>query len=302
MGKTKLDYAMKRHMQRLVLIEKRPFSYFDFLDFEVDGKRYSMVHGTFRNKISTFMKVGLVQLEYHSVQAFYSLKGTHFTKPKLEMTDNHTMVPNLSSVSSVSFIDTLPRDKQALHDIRFRFRVDNIWNTITTYHPELEPNVKSKDISLEPLETHNLTIKTTIHHTDTVSVIVGCSLNPVAADINGLVRLSNALTRVEERLLRYIECAPRPLSLSSSLIPDHESWIVTMWHFGFDSSNGYTGEKYEITWEDGQNALMRIYTKDLNGETRIRKERQEYPNKRFDEAMDEKLSTVIKMRAVHKDA
>ena len=45
-----------------------------------------------------------------------------------------------------------------------------------------------------------------------------------------------------------------------------------------------------------------IYTKDLNGVTRIRKERQEYPNKRFDEAIDEKLPTVIKMRAVSKDA
>jgi hypothetical protein len=30
-------------------------------------------------------------------------------------------------------------------------------------------------------------------------------------------------------------------------------------------------------------------------------ERQEYPNKRFDEAMDEKLPTVIKMRAVPND-
>ena len=98
---------------------------------------------------------------------------------------------------------------------------------------------------LEPLETHSLTIKTTIHHTDTVSVTVACSLNPVSVDINGLVHLSNALTRVEERLLRYIECAPQPVSLSSS-IPDHDSWIVTMWHFGYDSCE-YTGEKFEIT-------------------------------------------------------
>ena len=36
--------------------------------------------------------------------------------------------------------------------------------------------------------------------------------------------------------------------------------------------------------------------------TRIRRERQEYPIKRFDKAIDEKLPTVIKMRAVHKDA
>jgi hypothetical protein len=143
-------------------------------------------------------------------------------------------ITSLSSMSSVSFIDNLPANKQALHDIRFRFKVDNAWNTITTTHPELEPNAKSKDISLEPIVTHDLIIKTIIHHTDTVSVIVGCSLNPVAVDLNGLVRLSNALTCVEERLLRYIECAPRTLSLSLS-IPDHDSRTVTMWHFGSNS-------------------------------------------------------------------
>ena len=63
-----------------------------------------------------------------------------------------------------------------------------------------------------------------------------------------------------------------------------------MWHFGYDSHNEYTGEEFEVAWEDGQNALFRIYTKDLKTEgTRIRRERQEYPNKRFDEAIDEKL-------------
>jgi hypothetical protein len=91
----------------------------------------------------------------------------------------------VSSLSSVSFIQSLPVDKHALHDIRFRFRVDNIWTVISTNHPEFKPNDFSKDISLEPLETHDLTIKTTIHHTDTVSVIVACSLNPVAADLKG---------------------------------------------------------------------------------------------------------------------
>ena len=176
------------------------------------------------------------------------------------------------------------------------YKVDNIRTTITTNHPELAPNAKSKDISLDPLETHGLTIKTTIHHTDTVSVIVPCFLNPVAVDLKGLVRLSNALTRVEERLLRYIECAP--LSLSSLSIPDHDSWTVTMWHFGTDSPNEYTGKKFEVAWEDGENALFQIYTKDLNGVTKIRRERQEYPNKRFDEAMDEKLTNTIEMRAV----
>ena len=47
-----------------------------------------------------------------------------------------------------------------------------------------------------------------------------------------------------QQLLRYIECAPPSLSLSS--IPDHGSWIVTMWHFGYDSSNEYTNDDFEV--------------------------------------------------------
>lgn len=204
MAKAKIDYAMKMHIQRLVRVETKPFCYRDFLNFEVNGKKYTMTHGTVRNKISQLIKNGYAQLEYYSGPAFYSLKGVNFTKPKQKMTDNHTVVPQLSSVSSVSFIDSLPADKHALHDIRFRFRVDNIWTVISTTHPELGPNEVSKDISLEAIVTHDLTIKTTIHHTDTVSVMVACSQTPVAVDLKGLVRLSNALTRVEERLLRYI--------------------------------------------------------------------------------------------------
>jgi hypothetical protein len=72
--------------------------------------------------------------------------------------------------------------------------------------------------------------------------------------------------------------------------------LVTMWHFRTDSLNEYTGERFEMTWEDGENVLLRIYTKDMNNgnenETRIRKERQEYPRKRLDAAINEKLQAL----------
>jgi hypothetical protein len=106
------------HIQRLVPVEKRPFCYRDFLDFEVDGKTYSMTHGTFRNKISKLVMTGYAQLEYYSGPAFYSLKGVNFAKPKHGMTDNHAVVSLVSSMLSVSFINRLPTDKHALHDIR----------------------------------------------------------------------------------------------------------------------------------------------------------------------------------------
>jgi hypothetical protein len=131
----------------------------------------------------------------------------------------------------------------------------------------------------------DLDIKVTVHHTDTVSVIVACSPRPVAVDTNDLRRLSDALTRVEERLFAFIEDWPPSLS-SLNPVPNHNSWIVTMWHFGIDSISRYVGEPFEMTWEDGECALLRIYTKVGKG---VRKERQEYPGVRLDAAIQEKL-------------
>jgi hypothetical protein len=289
MPKAKLDYPMKMHMQKLVRIVQRPFCYRDFLDFEVDGEKYSMTHGTFRNKISQYVRNGYAQLEYYSGPAFYSLKGFNFANPGRKVTDNHTVVPQLSSVS---FIDNLPSERHSVHDIHLRFKTEGIWSTIRRTHPELIPNEVSKDISLSPSQTYDMEAKTVVHHSDTVSVIVSCSMKPVVVDHEGLIRLSNILTSVEERLLALVAGCPHAISpLPQILIPNHSSWIVTMWHFGTDSLSEYAGEKFEMTWEIGEHALLRIYTKDMKDGIRIRRERQEYPGVRLDAAIHEKLRT-----------
>jgi hypothetical protein len=44
--------------------------------------------------------------------------------------------------------------------------------------------------------------------------------------------------------------------------------------------------------------MFRIYTKDLNGVTKIRRERQEYPIKRFDEEIKEKMYTLVDLISI----
>jgi hypothetical protein len=281
---------MKMHINNLVLVENTSFCFRDFLDFDVDGEHYSMAHGTFRNKISKLVRNGIVELQFYSGPAFYSLPGHNFTKRKI-MTGDHAVVTSMSSMSSLSsnFIDNLPADQNAVHDIRFRFKVEGIWSILSAQYPEFPKNETSKDIFLDSLNNNELKITTTVHHTDTVTVAVGCSMNPVIVDCKGIIRLSNALTRVEERLLRLVEVGG-PLSLSSKcIIPDHNTWTVTMWHFGTDSSREYAGKEFEMTWEDGENTMIRIYTKPMNGKTIIRKERQEYPNVAFEQVIEEKF-------------
>jgi hypothetical protein len=63
-----------------------------------------------------------------------------------------------------------------------------------------------------------------------------------------------------------------------------------MWHFGTDSLNGYSGDMFEIPWNEGLE-LFRIYSKQYkNKKVKIRKERQEYPKKPLGEAFMEKLT------------
>jgi hypothetical protein len=121
----------------------------------------------------------------------------------------------------------------------------------------------------------------TVHRTDTVTVIAACSDNPVVVDTCGLIRLSTALTRVEERLSRIVdECGNLlPDGYESIPIPTNDRRLVTMWHFGHDSSLEYAGPRFCTTWKDGQSALARAYSKVTRSRIVLRNELQQYPQK-----------------------
>lgn len=154
----------------------------------------------------------------------------------------------------------------------------------------------------------DLLVKATIHRTDTVSITIGCSLNPVTLDINGIIRLTNALSIVEERIARLVEGSQNVsdfdvidanIGIDSSspgrcsyygIIPPFSEWIV-MWHFGADALTEYSGEKFSVTWETAENVLVRAYSKSMNdNRSRIRLERQEYPRTTLVDAIEQKIN------------
>ena len=292
---TILDDAMRKRIEYIVCTEKRPFSFIDFLTFEVDQQHYNMSHGTFRNKISAMLKKGVIEVAYHSKPTFYTLKGINFAKT---MTLDHTGVASPSEIASpyiaswkhmrqsnpiYRLIQNLPFNKTAVHDIRLRFKAGHIWSVISSNNTS-QVNPVSKDIPLMEQEINDLDIQVTVHHTDTVSVVIGCSSSPVILDIAGVIRLSNALAIIRERLSKLVK--------DGLEIPNHLEWTVTMWHFGADSTD-YKGEMFHVSWEVTQNALIAVYSKQWkDGKCRIRKERQECANKSLAEAFDEKLNLV----------
>ena len=135
---TKLEEAMLKHMTHIVNVERRPFSHLDFTSDAAKGQTYYMKRGTFRNKISKFIMLGLAELEYNSGPAFYTLKGVHFGKKRRMtqlMTRYHTGVISVTDVTKTSLyksIQQLPPERRALHDIHLKFQVPDIWKIISS--------------------------------------------------------------------------------------------------------------------------------------------------------------------------
>ena len=322
---------MLEHMAYIVLVERRPFSFKDFFRFEVNGKEYNMKHGTFRNKISKLNKNGVVDLVYNSQIAFYTLKGHTFGKSAI--TPDHTGdTTNYSSSSNTinhnhksgngylyDLIMDLSLDHHSMHDIRLIFKAKGIWLVLYNHwnnnyysSQELSMNKYNKDINFSTWKFNDVLIRVTVHKTDTVSIIVACSLRPIPIDYDGISKFTEMLTRTEERITNMIKNIQEKddendknndssnsenTTVSTINIPHYNTWIVTMWHFGADSRLQCTGEKFSITFQEGRDALLRVYTKQRERkDTRIRIERQEYPRKSIIDAINEKLDKNSTLR------
>src|SRR5881397_843858 len=122
---SELDNAMQEHMAFIVFSEGRAFSFKDFLQFTIDGKIYKIAPGTFRNKVLALKKTGVIELDYNSGIAFYTLKGHKFGKA---VTPTHTVVYN---DPVYNMLESLPLDKHSIHDIRLRFSVPGIWTLLS---------------------------------------------------------------------------------------------------------------------------------------------------------------------------
>src|SRR4051794_16169019 len=180
----------------------------------------------------------------------------------------------------------IPMDKPAIHDIRLSFSFNHLWSILATSSPS-SPLIKNidthsnKDITLYDIDLGDHVVKTTVHNTNTVSVIVACTVNPIPIDMFGLVKLSSSLARVEDRLQLLvneyneasIQSGRQLLSLKlNSKIPNHMSWTVKMWHFGQDALTSYSDQKFDMSWEDSLNVFHHIYSKEYgNKKMKVRK-------------------------------
>ena len=274
-----LDNAMIQRMIHKVHVEHTNFCKLDFLDL--------MKPKTYRNKICKLKKQGIVEDDYKSTNAYHTLVGHKFGRAG---THNHTGVTTSHNNPIYQMFLNLPMDKQCIHNIRLRLTVPDIYHafSVNTTFPK---DNRSGDIRLPYWNKNNAVVQVRIHRTDTVSIIVGCSLEPFPLDYNGIIRFFTTLASTEGllvgmTLMIYNEKVNQILS-----IPDYRKWVITMWHFGRDGLLEFKGEKFSISVENADHIVSTIYSKDFGKYSKIRLDRQERPNNFVTDAIEEKLNS-----------
>lgn len=260
-------------MNEIVHNENRPFSYKDFLSFSLKGVYHSYKHGHIRNIFSALKKKGLIEFVKRSPQAFYTIKGVKFNN---SVTPTYmTAIPNLTYTQKAfaKFLRIHQLDHPSIHDIRLSFICMGLRSILVSSNSDLIKNIdekSNKDITLKKITLDDITLKITVHNTDKVTVIIACTDNPIPIDLIGVSKLSGALATVKERLQRviddHIKAASKievddvAIDTNEYQIPDYMSWIVNMWHFGYDSEPGFSGPMFEHTWKESLD-VFRIYSK-----------------------------------------
>jgi hypothetical protein len=66
-------------------------------------------------------------------------------------------------------------------------------------------NKYNKDIHFSTWKFNDILIRVTVHKTDTISIIVACTLRPIPIDYDGISKFTEMLTRTEERITNMIK-------------------------------------------------------------------------------------------------
>jgi hypothetical protein len=264
------DEILLAKIADIVMNEHRPVSYKDLQSFEWNGQLIIYSHGTLRNKFSRLCRQNMIELLCRSPQAFYTLPGVKFGKVMTPYSIVDNIVLTHKQREFLKTLNILELNNPAIHDIRLWFSCEGFREIILQSNSDLIEHIdekSNKNIYLKKITLSDITLTIVIHNKDSVSVEITCSDKPIPVDIIGLPLLTSLLTRVEERLQGIINEYKKTTSLPANTneaiivtIPNHMSWIVKMWHFGYDSEPRLNGDKFELTWKESLETF-RVYSK-----------------------------------------
>lgn len=262
------DEVLLENMAFIVFNQRRPFSFRDFLNFDVGGVKYQLSHGTIRNRFMLLAKKGCIEFAYRTTQSYYTLPGQIFVRKVTA--SPHSGGPRHPRTEIHKLLEELPFDLLAIHDIRLIFSMNDAYVVLSNSNKyEILAGNRAIKFAAWYSRDSKIGVSVHVHRTDTVQVLLACSASPISCSAFDLMRLNTELVRVEERLGFAIDRERFP----DVEIPEWTSWLCVQYHIGRDSIASYGGKRFEMTWKDLFGVLSRVYAKKILGKTLIRVEK-----------------------------
>ncbi len=288
--------ALYIRFNEIVIKEGRPCCFLDFISFEVNGKSYSLKHGTIRNYFSFLCKNGKIKRGTYSGVRFYTLPG-YESKGKMTGPRVGDLFGNspVAQTPIYKWLKNRPATQQAVHNIRILFEREGIWNIFSRAYPN-QINPDNCEIRMPTITYFSRTdVTVVIYRTDSVVMEIGCSSRPLIFNVKDLMLFFDTLARCELYIAsvihKYSDTDVNCLeNQEHKCIPPYNTWMAVSWHFGIDLHDEYSKEEFHVPLQDAIPDLYRIYTKRLfDGSKVIRIERQERPNQEVADALVREL-------------
>jgi hypothetical protein len=263
-GKTRKQDDFLKKCLRINLEEGRPFSFLDFVP--------EYTNGNFRQMIRK-LKDKIVML-YRSPLGFYKIKGVILPG------DKRRVICGGMRVNMTNLLKNLKEQPPTIHDLKLKFKSNLHEKLIQKGHPPIR---KNKGILVViPAFDENITAKAMIYRS-TVQIDVGCTFKPFAYNIGGFTNIISVLGRILEHIDRQAGYLAQ--------IPPVSEWIITHYHFGKDSTMGYSGKSFECTIKNFSKLYFRLYSKKMpDGNTIVRAEQIQTPGI----SLEQQIDTIIK--------
>jgi hypothetical protein len=246
----------------IVVKQQRPFSKADFP--RISSANY--------RKYIQKIKKHLV-LVCNSRPKFWTIKGVELPG------DSHrvTLYPTGVGQEFYDILESLKLENPAIHDIKIQFESD-LHKCLVTMGLSVNPS--NHLIKVEyPILDNNVNIKILVYP-DTTQIDIGCTYKPIVYNFQGILYLTEILSKISGYLSRYAKCMT---------IPPVYSWIMTHYHFGKDGRE-INGQTFHVTVEDAASGLIRFYSKRMPGGAIIPRIEQ---IKTLKQTLEQKLQEVL---------
>lgn len=181
-------------------------------------------------------------------------------------------------INIVPLLSSLREQPPAIHNLKFKFEAtNNFYENLISEGFEYDLN--NHGISIDYSFDSKIDAKVMVYP-KTVVVDIACTFKPFIYDVGSVLSM---LTRLGELYHILKRCAGH-----KSKILRPEKWIVTQYHFGKDSLQEISDEKFHYTWSDVAGGLVRFYAKQFpDGKVRVRVEKVVTPNKPLQDVISE---------------